>query len=322
MVGAVSAVHAGRAEEAERFAVEAEEILKEQHGLSGWPLTVARIFHCSALIDEGKIVELNRVSREFLDEALDRGNLYAATMFRSGWSILRWLSADDFLGAKEALEEALAQCTEGVFYVPHYNCLLAQGMIDLYARDDQLAHEHIEAVWPTLERSLLLRIRSVRVRCLWMRAACAIAAASRVRDNDALLRIAERQARALERERHYSVSDNAKAKLLRAGIAAVHGDESTAREHLLYAVDRFKECRSEFWHALTLRRKGQLIVGDGGASLMKDADQWMRGEGIVNPPALTATFIPGFRHGVSEQETLGIRTPLSMQNTSPDPSDR
>jgi hypothetical protein len=314
MVGAVAAVHAGRAEEAERFALEAEEILKNHSGLSGWPLTVARVFHCSALIDQGKIVELSRVSREFLDDALERGNLYAATMFRTGWSILRWLSPDDLLGAKGALGEALAQCPEGVFYVPHYNCMLAQGMIDLYGCDDLNAHQNIEAVWPTLERSLLLRIRSVRVRCLWMRAACAIAAASRTQDNEAMLKIAERQARILERERFYSVSDNAKAKLLRAGIAAVRDDELAANEHLSHAVDRFNECNSRFWHAVALRRKGKLIGGSEGSTLVKEADRWLQSEGIVNPPAMTAAFIPGFRHSSEDQETLGIRAPLGIQD--------
>jgi hypothetical protein len=269
-------------------------------------------------MDEGKIAELGRVSREFLDDALDRGNMFAGTMFRSGWSILRWLSADDLLGAKKALEEALAQCSEGVFYVPHYNCLLAQGMIDLYAREDYKAHEHIEAVWPTLERSLLLRIRSVRVRCIWMRAACAIAAASKVQENNALLQIAERQARKLERDRRgLATSDDAKAKLLRAGIAAVGEDEATALEHLSYAVDRFKECRYEFWHAMALRRKGQVLGGDEGSVLVKEADNLMRGEGIINPPAMTSTFIPGFHFAGDEQETLGIRTPLGMHMPLP-----
>jgi serine/threonine protein kinase/tetratricopeptide (TPR) repeat protein len=318
MIGAVSAVHGGRSAEAERFAVEAEEILSKERGLSAWPLYIARVYHISALIDEGKIVDLCRVSREYLDDALDRGNLFAATMFRSGWSTLLWLSPDDLPGARDALDKALAQCPSGVFYIPHYNCLLSRGMIDLYACENEAAYEHIAAVWPTLERSLVLRIRSVRVRCLRMYAACAIAAASEGRDRKRLLALAEKLAKALERERHYSViSNNAKAKLLRAGIASTRGDLPAALEHLSFAIDRFKECGSAFWHALSLRRKGQMLEGDEGRALMREADDWMACEGIKNPARMTAAFIPGFPLGKEGAQTLRIRTPLGLREPAP-----
>ena len=314
MIGAVSAVHSGRSEDAERLAVEAEEILSGQRGLSAWPLNIARVYHISALIDEGKIVELCRVSREFLDYALDRGNLFAATMFRTGWSILLWLCPNDLHGARAALTKALAQCPEGVFYIPHYNCLLAQGMIDLYSGENEAAYQHIAAVWPTLERSLLLRIKSVRVRCLRMRAACAIAAAGASPNQKPLLAIAERHARQLERERHYSViSNNAKAKLLRAGIAATRGNESAALDFLSFAIDRFKECGSGFWHTLALRRKGQLLGGKEGLALVAEADEWMTKARIADPARMTAAFIPGFPLGGEIQQTLEIRSPLGMR---------
>jgi hypothetical protein len=322
MIGAVSAVHDGRSEDAERYAIEAEGILSEQSALSAWPLIIARVYHISALIDEGKIVDLCRVSREFLDDAQDRGNLFAATMFRSGWSTLLWLCNDDLDGAKDALQKALTQCPEGVFYIPHYNCLLARGMIDLYAGENEAAFKHIEAVWPTLERSLVLRIRSVRVRCLRMRAACAIAAANNGGDREGLLAIAENHAKALERERHYSViSNNAKARLLRAGISATRGDMPTAVDHLSFAIDQFKECGSEFWYAISMRRKGQMIGGDEGKAMMRQADDWMWCEKIKNPARMTAAFIPGFPLGKESVQTLRIRTPLSMRESRPSPGE-
>jgi len=323
MIGAVSAVHDGRSADAKRFAVEAEEILSQHRGLSAWPLNIARVYHISSLIDEGNIVELCHVSREFLDDALDRGNLFAATMFRSGWSTLLWLSRDDLPSARDALEKALAQCPPNVFYIPHYNCLLSRGMIDLYAGDDADAYDHIDAVWPALERSLVLRIRSVRVRCLRMRASCAVAAAGSGRDRKRLLSIAEKHAKALERERHYSViSNNAKAKLLRAGVASVRGDSATALEYLSFAIDRFEECGSALWHAVSLRRKGQVLGGDEGQALMREADGWMTRERIKNPARLTAAFIPGFPLGDEGKQTLRIRTPLGMRESGTSADDR
>lgn len=320
MIAAVSALHAGRSGDAERFAVEAERILSESVGGSAWPLNIARVYHISGLLDQGKIAELSRVTREFLNEALDRGNLFAATMFRTGWSTLLWLTADDIPGARAALEKAVAQCPEGVFFLPHYNCLLSRGMIDLYSGDYEAAYEHIAAVWPTLKRSLVLRIRSVRVRCLRMHAACAIAAAGSATDPEPLLAVARRHARALDRERHYSsVSNEAKARLLMAGIAATRGDEAAALKHLSRAADGFSACGSEFWLAMAKRRTGQVLGGTDGLAMVRDADRWMAGEGIRDPVRMTEAFIPGFPLGGDIRQTLEIRTPLGMSPLVPTP---
>lgn len=319
-IAAVSALHAGRSGDAVRFAVEAERILSQEVGGSAWLLNIARVYHLSGLLDEGEIGELCRVSGEFLNEALDRGNLFAATMFRTGWSTLLWLAADDIPGARAALEKAVAQCPEGVFFIPHYNCLITRGMIDLYSGDYEAAYEHIAAVWPTVKQSLLLRIRTVRVRCLRMHAACAIAAAGSATDPEPLLAVARRYARALDRERHYSaVSNEAKGRLLRAGIAATRGDEAAALKHLSSAVERFSACGSGFWLAMARRRTGQVLGGTDGLAMVRDADSWMAGEGIRDPVRMTEAFIPGFSLGGDIQQTLEIRTPLGMSPLFPTP---
>ena len=80
------------------------------------------------------------------------------------------------------------------------------------------------------------------------------------------------------RGRGQVVRELTEAKLLRAGIASICGDKSTAMAHLSFAIDRFKECRSKFWHALALRRKGQLLGGAEGAKLVDEA---MTGEQII-----------------------------------------
>ena len=153
-----------------------------------------------------------------------------------------------------------------------------------------------------------------------MRAACAIAAAATAPNPKPLLAIAERHARELERERHYSVIANiAKAELLRAGIAATRGNEATALDYLSLAIDRFQECGSAFWHALALRRKGQVLGGSEGLALVRQADEWMAREHIVNPAAMTAAFIPGFPVCGEIRHTLEIRTPLGMRAPIPSP---
>ena len=293
----VAALHLGQFEEADRLAREAEAILTEQQGLSAWPLNIARVYHISALANQGKIAEMCRVSRVWLDDVLDRGNRFAGTMFRTHWSTLRWLGADDLPGARAALAEALEQCPEGVFYVPHLYCLWAQGLIDLYAGEQEAAYRHIMRPWPALERSQLLRIKALVVISCRMRAACAIAAAQVAADPKPLLARAERDARRLERSR-YSVSWTRDwPRVIRAQVALARGDRAKALAHLDHAIVGFAGSRAAFFLALARRKKGELLGGDEGRALIAEADAWMAGEGIVDPARLAATFVPGFPSG-------------------------
>jgi hypothetical protein len=292
MMGAVAALHRGRFEDAEQLAVEAETILKEQQALSAWSLNIARLYHVGGLIDEGKIRELCRVTRLFLDDALARGNRFAAAMFRSSWSMLRWLCVDDLSGARAALAEARTQCPEGVFYVTHLYCLGAQALVDLYAGEAEVAYRHISAAWPALERSQVLRVHALAVICRRARAACAIAAARVADDPAPLLAVAEREVRRLRRENYSPISAIAWPEMLEAAIALARGRRTAALDHIGRAVERFAEYRSAFYLAIARRKQGELLGGDEGRSLVAAADAWMAGEGIVNPARLTSTFVP------------------------------
>jgi hypothetical protein len=293
MMVALDAFHSGRFEDAERLIVEAEAILTEQQSVSRWSLNIGRVYHVGGLIDLGKIRELCRVTRLFLDDALERGNLLAATMFRSGWSILLWLCVGDLEGARAAMAEATGQCPSGMFTVPHLYCLVAQVLLDLYAGQPEDAHPRVERAWPALKRWKLLRVPWGATLCLRTRAASAIAAAQVARDPEPLLAIAERQVRRLRRQHYSPISTVAWPLAFEAAIAARRGDRVMALDRISRAADRFDEYRSLFYCAVTKRLKGTLLGGEEGASLVAAADAWMTGEGIVNPARLTAAFVPG-----------------------------
>ncbi len=292
MIGAVAALHRGDFVHAEPLAIEAETILTEQPGLSAWSLIIARLYHVGGLVDEGKIRELTRVTKMFLDDALARGNRFAATMFRSSWSMLRWLGADDLAGARAALADALAQCPADVFYVPHLYCLVAQALVDLYAGETGEAYRHISGAWPALERSQILRVHALAVICFRARAACAIAAARTADDPRPLLAAAERDVARLMRENYAPISTAAWPKMLEAAIALARGDRDAALARIGVAVDRFAEYHSAFYLAIARRLKGELLGGGEGRALVAAADAWMAGEGIVNPARLASAFVP------------------------------
>jgi serine/threonine protein kinase len=294
MMGEVAALHAGRFAECERLALEAEAILTEQQGPSAWSLNIARLYHVGGIIEQGKIRELGRLSRVFLEDAVDRGNRFAATMFRSSWSMLRWLGADDLTGARVALEEVGRQCPDGVFYVPHTYCLVAQALVDLYAGAARDAYDHVTRVWPALERSQVLRVQALADLCFRMRATCAIAAARGAADPRPLLAVAEHDVRRLRRLGRSFPASRGWPEMLEAAIAVARGRSREAIDLLGRAMDGFRNRGSLFYLAVATRKKGELLGGDEGRALMAEADAWMTAEGIVNPARLAATFVPAF----------------------------
>jgi hypothetical protein len=291
-IAAVAALHRGDFVHAEPLAIEAETILTEQPGLSAWALIIARMYHVGGLVDEGKIRELCRVTRLFLDDALARGNRFAAAMFRSSWSMLRWLSVDDLAGARAALAEARVQCPEGVFYVSHLYCLGAQALVDLYTGEAEAGYRRIARDWPALERSQIMRVHALAVICHRARAACAIAAARFADDSAPLLAVARRSAARLRRMNYSPISTNAWPEMIDAAVALARGDRAVALERIVRAVDRFAEYGSAFYLAIARRKKGELLGGDEGRALIAQADEWMAGEGIVNPARLASAFVP------------------------------
>jgi hypothetical protein len=293
----VAALHHGQFEEADRLAREAEAILTEQQGLSAWPLNIARVYHISVLANQGKIAELCRVNRLWLDDVVDRGNRFTATMLRTGWSTLRWLGDDDLPGARAALAEALEQCPEGVFYVPHLYCVLAQGFVGLYGGEAEEAYRRITQVWPMIEWSQLLRMHALTVLACRMRAACAIAAAQGAADPKPLLALAERDARRMERTRYSAIWTRDWPQMIRAEVALARGNRARALAHVDRAMDGFRERGAAFFLAIAGRKKGELLGGDEGRALIAAADAWMASEGIVNPARLAAAFVPGFPSG-------------------------
>ncbi len=293
MMEAASALHRGQFEDAERLALEAEAILAEHQGFSPWPLNIVRSYHVGGLIDEGKIRELCRVSGVFLDDAVSRGNRFAATIFRTSWSILRWLSTGDLAGARAAVADAKAQCSEDVFYITHLYCMAAQALVDLYAGDDPAAaYGRVAAQWPALERSMIMRIHALAVVGLRARAACALAAARVTARPAPLLAVAAQVAARLRRLSYSPISTIAWPEMLDAAIALARGDRRTALTRVGRAVERFAEYRSGFYLAIANWKKGELVGGDEGRALIESAHEWMTGEGIVDPKRMADTFVP------------------------------
>ena len=228
-----------------------------------------------------------------LAEALDRGDLYAAADVAAGRPIVAWLFSDDPTAARDRFRETMGKWTLHGFHFQHYSSLLAQVQVDLYTGDAEAAWGVMQRRWPELTRSLLLRIQQIRIEVRELRARAALAAATGgTGDLQSRVMKARRDAKKILREKtHWG---DPFAHLILGGACALEGDLAKALNYTREAIGGFEAVGIQGHASVARRRYGQLIGGDEGQKLIRETDDWMASEGVVNPARVTAMLAPGF----------------------------
>ncbi|SIO66153.1 Serine/threonine protein kinase [Singulisphaera sp. GP187] len=287
----VSAYLEGRWRDAQESSDAGEAILRGRCQGVAWELDTAHAFSLWSLSHLGEIAELNRRWPVLLKEARERGDLYAVMNLSTYIMAMVRLAADNPLEARDELRRTMSQWSRQGYHVQHNDELWAAALIELYQGDGPAAWKLVSGQWPALARSLLLRVQFIRTSMYFLRARCALAAATRTNSAE-LLKVAARDARHLEREpipyaKPYS-------RLIRAGIAAAQGDLATARRGLADAAAGFDSVEMQLCAASARRALGELIGGDEGQPLLNQANAWMTAQGIRNPARTAAMYVTGF----------------------------
>jgi hypothetical protein len=288
--GAIATFLQGRWYEARGPLIDAEERLRDRCVGVTFILSSVRTQLYRALMHLGDLDELAKRVPPTLREDEEAGNHYSSLNFRGGPMVLLGLAADEPERVRRELRESSAKLTRRRFLVQHYYCLLSEAQIDLYSGDALAALEGLRASWPALRRSMLLRVQAIRVGLLDQRARCAVAAAIVPGQPRAKL-LAEARGY-LERLRR---EDNSWARsltpMLRASLAAAHGDEALAIEQLKRAVDVFDDARMAL-HAASARWYLGQTTRD--RALVERAREWMAGQSIKDARKMARTVGAGF----------------------------
>jgi serine/threonine protein kinase len=260
-----------------------------------WELDTAHAYSLWALSHMGHWAELSRRFPMLINEARERGDLYAAMNLSTYILSVVRLAADEPDAALEEIRWVIGQWSGAGYHVQHNDQVWALVQIELYQGNGPAAWDRITRHWPTLARSLLLRVQFIRVAMLGLRARCALAAASAMSPSSsaksAYFRSAARDAARLERERLPWAS--AQAKLIRAGLAACRGYRDEAVAHLRAASAQFRECEMGLWASVADRRLGSLLGGDEGRMLIERSDAWLAAEAVRRPDRIADQFAPG-----------------------------
>ncbi len=284
----------GRWRNAIRLCDHAEKMFVERCSGVTWWIDSLQLFALEVLWYLGEVAEVQRRTRAQLEDALARGDLYAATNFQIGVPSVTWLADDDLEGAREHMRTAMSQWSAQGFHIQHEGRLQGEVNAYLYADEAVPAYEYLARSWKQLEKSPIFTVVLARIAGHHARArtALAVAALSSGRERKRLVAEARASARRLVKER--APWAEAFAVLARAGAARMEGNDEAAVEQLDLAIRSFDALDMALYGQLARLRKGELLGGEAGATLVTVANAWMRGQGIVRPERFAAMLAPGF----------------------------
>ena len=269
---------------------EAERILRERCMGVTWETDTAQIFSMICMTSLGDLAQLSRAHPAWIKEAQARGDRYLEASLRTFWGagVLVALAAGDPVRARAEVEETMARWSQKGFHVQHYYALMSRVLVDLYEGRGASAHDRVTAAWPMLARSLLLRVQSLRVTALYLRASAALASGSAKS-----LAVAERDAKELANQKvAWAVP---LADTIRAALAHRRGrGRHQVADALESAARGFDAADMALYAAAARRRLGAIVGGDRGCAEKDRSDTFMRQHQVSDPDRMTAMLAPGF----------------------------
>ncbi len=291
--GGIAAFLQGRWRDGHRLCSDAERVFRDRCIGAAWEADSAQSFSLWSLFYLGEMAQLQRAVPTAIREAEERGDLYAATNLRIGELNFVHLASDDVEGARAAAATAMAMWSQQGFHHQHWDNLLAEATIDLYADDPATAWARVQRTWKPLRKSLLLMIQLTRIEATHLRGRVALAlACRRVGDErQRLLKEAQAMARRLQREK--MAWSTPLAALLDSGIRLARGDEPGARAALVEAARGFDAADMALWAACARYKLAPLLGDKGGRALAAAAADYFAAQSIAQPARVVATLAPG-----------------------------
>jgi hypothetical protein len=131
-----------------------------------------------ALEELGDIDDLERRAREYLHAAIATGARYGELAASQHLS-MALLARDDRSGARLLARKGQEMWSRRGFHMQHFYSIRQEAWCDLYDGDPGASWRKLQATWPALQRSNMLRISLTRIDALSLRGRLALAVAAR-----------------------------------------------------------------------------------------------------------------------------------------------
>jgi eukaryotic-like serine/threonine-protein kinase len=275
---------------AEKLAVPEEH--KDVVALTSWRLGTFRLLRLWALRDAGLYGELIQLVEVWSREAARRRDAFtAAALARVG--VTAWMARDDPGSAVRKLEGAKWTPPWPGYLPLDWAETLARANLALYQREGGQLRARFHKPLGAVPGWLLRGSQLARCRTWFLRGRLALMDGSMGGDPRSAQAEAAQMARSLEGERVGYAS--AWALFLRAGVAYQKMDFNRSALRLREAIAAADQVGMAHYAVAGRRRLGELIGGEEGASLVRQANEALGRQGVKNPKKLSDALVPGLR---------------------------
>ncbi len=268
----------------------AHRLFRDECTGRSWGEATATIFQAHSLAFLGRIRELNDFVDRALQRAAERGDHYLNTSLRLAVRFYAHARDDAPDAAIAEIERSLARWDSGQFDQQVWTGLLAFFVIDGYAGEPERGIARHHQYWQPLKKSRLMASQVLRAHHTAFLARLYLQAGARSGNRSQLRRVA-RAARKLHRLG--PAYARGFAAMLRAGLARYHGDDDTALDQLQAADIYFGDSSMELNRAACSVRRGQLLGGDEGVTLIAGGTSFIEAAGMRNTRAVVTAICPG-----------------------------
>jgi serine/threonine protein kinase len=275
----------GRWLESVKVARESQDLQQRGARLT-WDHAIMIWWEMQSSSQAGLITEVVQRVPEALRDAETRGDVYAATSFRTHRSSWAWLGIDRPDVADRHVDIAEREWTPNGYQFQHWHMTYARSEVDLYRRTPERTFRRVNREW---NRARLTRqVQGVRVDMLYTRARLALAMAL-IDRRASLLALARRDGLTLVAEKvPWS------AALGELVLAAVDSFESRAeaQRRLSRAEAMFRAADMLLQVEVCRARSAQLAAGSEAASEADAAYDAMRKLGVARPEGFLDLLLP------------------------------
>ncbi len=253
----------------------------------------ANVFAVYTMAYMGDMREVKLRATRLLADAGRRGDLYTAVNLRASHPMAAWLASDDIEGARRHIRESMNQWSKTRFLVQHWQSMLWESEVDLYAGDGARAWERLARNARPLRRSHLLSVQLMRALTLFVRGRSALASLESLGGAARAERLAEaaRTHRALEKEA--MPWTGVLATMLAAGIAKAAGDTAATERALRASIERATATEMSLHAEAARNQLGWLLGGEAGEAMVVEAADAMKTMGVRAPERYAGMLLPG-----------------------------
>ncbi|MEM7467198.1 MAG: serine/threonine-protein kinase, partial [Pseudomonadota bacterium] len=269
-----------------------EKFRGECHG-ADYEAAVAVVWALQALGQAGDIQTLNQRLPHEIQQADDRGDLFAANSYRGGFHAIGRIATGQLDTVQADLAKVVETWTPGFYQMHAYHRVFAGVSADLYQGNPHAALNRIDDDWSELKQGLYLTMELPATELRWTRARAIIGVASVTPLNERRSMIG--QVRKLIRviRRATIPAGRPHAALLKAGLCGLENDQLAAVVALREAMTGYRIAEMQIHHHVAKWILSRLLKGEEQELLTADSQKWQRDNEVPDMFSLAQAIAPG-----------------------------